>query len=198
LARQAAAPPHAKERLSLFYRCSKIPEVTTTSETISKTVIRHFRVFHGRLCFLINHCSKKEYNLLKKEEEMKHYFTIEKVPVFIDFFVTLALFITVKDMGSINSFSQLAVALLEFIIILELVRMLIGFVLSDDNRIKLRLMIDSTIVFFIRDIMLIVNDKFDLAKIVSILGIIAVLFVFRIVAMRYSPSSLENDYRKKS
>jgi uncharacterized membrane protein (DUF373 family) len=129
---------------------------------------------------------------------MKHYFTIEKVPVFIDFFVTLALFITVKDMGSINSFSQLAVALLEFIIILELVRMLIGFVFSDDNRIKLRLMIDSTIVFFIRDIMLIVNDKFDPAKIASILGIIAVLFVFRIVAMRYSPSSLENDYRKKS
>ena len=129
---------------------------------------------------------------------MKHYFSIEKAPIIIDFFVTLALFITVKDMGSINSFSQLAVALLEFIIILELVRMLIGFVLSDDNRIKLRLMIDSTIVFFIRDIMLIVNDKFDPAKIASILGIIAVLFIFRIVAMRYSPSSLENDYRKKS
>lgn len=129
---------------------------------------------------------------------MRHYFTIEKAPIFIDFFVTLALYITVKDMGSINSFSQLAVALLEFIIILELVRMLIGFVLSDDNRIKLRLMIDSTIVFFIRDIMLIVNDKFDLAKIASILGIIGVLFVFRVVAMRYSPSSLESDYRKKS
>jgi len=129
---------------------------------------------------------------------MRHYFTIEKAPIFIDFFVTLALFIAVKDMGSINSFSQLAVALLEFIIILELVRMLIGFVLSDDNRIKLRLMIDSTIVFFIRDIMLIVNDKFDLAKIASILGIIGILFVFRVVAMRYSPSSLESDYRKKS
>lgn len=129
---------------------------------------------------------------------MKHYFTIEKVPIFINFFTALALFVAVEDMGSINSFSQLAVALLEFIIILELVRMLIGFVFSDDNRIQLRLMIDSTIVFFIRDIMLIVNDKFDLIKIVSILGIVAILFIFRVVTVKYSPSSIESAYRKKT
>jgi uncharacterized membrane protein (DUF373 family) len=55
------------------------------------------------------------------------------------------------------------------------------------------IMIDSTIVFFIRDIMLIVNDKFDLIKIVSILGIIGVLFIFRIVTMKYSPSKMENQ-----
>ena len=75
--------------------------------------------------------------------------------------------------------------------------MLVEFLFSDDNRIKLRLMIDSTIVFFIRDIMLIVNDKFDAAKIAIILGIIAVLFVFRIVTMKYSPSYMEQEYRKK-
>lgn len=122
---------------------------------------------------------------------MNKYFTLEKAPFFIKFFITLALFVSVKDFGSINSFASLAVALLEFIIILELVRMLMEFLFSDENRIKLRLMIDSTIVFFIRDIMLIVNDKFDLEKIVSILGVIAILFVFRIVTMKFSPASME-------
>lgn len=123
---------------------------------------------------------------------MKKYFMLEKAPIYIKFFITLFLFITVKDMGSINSFSKLVVALLEFIIILELVRMLIEFLFSDENRLKLRLMLDSTIVFFIRDIMLITTDKFDLAKIASILGIIAILFVLRILAMKYSPAKLEN------
>ncbi len=128
---------------------------------------------------------------------MKHYFTLEKAPVYIKFIVTLILFVMVKDLHSIDSFSKLAVALLEFVIILELVRMIIEFLFSDDNRIKIRLMIDSTIVFFIRDIMLIVNDKFDGMKILSILGIIGVLFIFRIIAMKYSPSYMENEYRKK-
>lgn len=127
---------------------------------------------------------------------MHQYFTLKKIPFFIKFFITLALFIYVKDLSTINSFSTLAVALLEFIIILELIRMLMEFLFSDENRIKLRLMIDSTIIFFIRDIMLIVNDKFDLMKILSILGIIAVLFVFRIVTMKFSPSYIEQEYQK--
>ncbi len=122
---------------------------------------------------------------------MRQYFTLKKAPVFIKFFITLVLFLMVKDLGQITSFSKLAVALLEFIIILELVRMLVEFLFSDENRIKLRLMIDSTIVFFIRDILLIVTDKFDFAKIASILGIITVLFIFRYITMRFSPEKIE-------
>jgi uncharacterized membrane protein (DUF373 family) len=125
---------------------------------------------------------------------MKDYITIQKLAVYIKFIITLILFISVKDFSKISSFSTLAVALLEFIIILELVRMLIEFIFDDSHRIKLRLMIDSTIVFFIRDIMLIVNDKFDFIKIASILGLIAVLFLFRIISMKYSPSKLEKKF----
>jgi uncharacterized membrane protein (DUF373 family) len=113
--------------------------------------------------------------------------------VYIKFFIALFLLLLVKDFSAINSFSKLAVVLLEFIIILELIRMLIGFLFSDENRIKLRFMIDSTIVFFIRDIMLIVNDKFDIQKIVSLLGVIGVLFIFRILSMKYSPSIMEKS-----
>lgn len=123
---------------------------------------------------------------------MKHVFKIEKLPVFIKFFITLILFYSVKDFTLINSFTKLAVALLEFIIILELVRMLIDFLFSEENRINLRLMIDSTIVFFIRDVLLIVTEKFDTVKILSMLAIIAVLFIFRIISMKYSPSQMEH------
>lgn len=119
------------------------------------------------------------------------------MPPLIKFIIALTLFVLVKDFNTINSFSKLAVALLEFIIILELVRMLIEFLLSDENRIRMRLMIDSTIVFFIRDIMLIVNDKFDATKVFSILGIIAILFAFRIFTVKYSPSFFEKEYTKK-
>jgi len=88
------------------------------------------------------------------------------------------------------------VALLELIIILELVRMLVEFILSDDNRIKLRFMIDSTIVFFIRDLMLVMNHGFDAYKAASILGIILALFIFRILSMKYSPSMMEKHDKR--
>ena len=127
---------------------------------------------------------------------LKRYFTLEKAPIYIKFLVALVLYVVVEDFTTINSFSKLVIALLEFIIILEIVRMLIEFLFSDDNRIKIRLMIDSTIVFFIRDIMLIANEKFDVTKMITILGIIATLFIFRYVSMRFSPSNMETKYIK--
>ena len=127
---------------------------------------------------------------------MKTFFSHKNFQPLLQFSITLFLFISVKDLSLINSFSKLAVALLEFIIILELIRMLIEFLLSDENRIRIRLMIDSTIVFFIRDIMLIVNDTFDSKKVFTILGIIAVLFLFRLFAIKFSPSILERYYQK--
>jgi len=128
---------------------------------------------------------------------MQDFFEKKKVSIYIKFFITFVLFYVVTDLSKINTFSKLAVSLLEFIIILELVRMLIEFLFSDENRIKLRLMIDSSIVFFIRDILLIVSDKFDTIKIFSILGIIFILFMFRIIAMKYSPSQMENQSKKE-
>ncbi len=124
---------------------------------------------------------------------MKTYLIEKNFPSLIKFIITFTLFAFVKDFKSVDSFAKLAVALLEFIIILELVRMLIEFLLSDENRIRMRLMIDSTIVFFIRDIMLIVNDTFNSKKIFTILGIITILFLFRIVTVKFSPSNADKD-----
>lgn len=128
---------------------------------------------------------------------MMKFFSHKNFQPILKFAITLLFFISVKDFSTIDSFSKLAVTILEFIIILELIRMLIEFLLSDENRIRMRLMIDSTIVFFIRDIMLIVNDTFNSEKVFTILGIIGVLFIFRIIAIKYSPSVLEKDYKKE-
>ncbi len=117
----------------------------------------------------------------------------DKLLTYVKFLIACLLFAVVKDFSKIDSFQTLAVALLEFIIILELVRMLLEFLFSDDNRIKLRFMVDSTIIFFIRDIMLIANVKFDLTKIASMLGIIAVLFIFRGLTIKFSPSNTEEN-----
>lgn len=129
---------------------------------------------------------------------MKKYFCAEKMPVFIQFFIALVLFTLVTRFHEITSFSLLIVAMLEFVIILEVVRMIVGYLFSDENRVKLRFMIDSTIVFFIRDIMLIVNEKFDVYKIGGMLGIIAILFIFRGITMKYSPSNIEVEYRRRA
>ncbi len=123
---------------------------------------------------------------------MNKYFDKKYVLAISKFLITLLLFILVKDFTLIDSFSKLVVTLLEFIIVLELVRMLIEFMFSDEHRIKIRFMIDSTIVFFIRDLMLIVNDSFNSTKIFIILAVIGILLAFRIVTIKFSPSKLEN------
>lgn len=111
--------------------------------------------------------------------------------------VSSILFFIIRSLGEIDSFSDLVVALLEFIIILEIVRMLIEFIFSNDNRLNLRLMIDSTIIFFIRDLMLIANEHFDTQKMYVLVSIIAALFVFRVMAMKYSPEKLEPYVEKR-
>ncbi len=128
---------------------------------------------------------------------MKKYLQSKNVLPIIKFLITLVIYAQVNNFSEIDSFSKLVVTLLEFIIVLELVRMLIEFMFSDEHRIRIRLMIDSTIVFFIRDLMLIVNDSFDSKKIFTILVVIAVLIFFRIIAIQFSPSKLENIYNKE-
>ena len=92
---------------------------------------------------------------------MVNYFDKEKVSIYVKFLITFTLFFSVKDFSSIDGFSKLAVALLEFIIILELVRMLTEFLFSDP-------------------------------------GIISILFVFRIVTMKFSPSNMEKHFIDKN
>lgn len=120
---------------------------------------------------------------------MEKYFNVDRISTYLKIIISLVLYLSVKDTSKVISFSTLAVAILEYIIILELVRMLIEFMFTDENRIKLRYMIDSTIIFFIRDIMLIVSEKFDFEKILSILAIIGILFVFRGLTIKFSPSN---------
>ncbi len=120
---------------------------------------------------------------------MRKYLEKNYLLTFFQVLLTLAIFVKVKNFAELVGFSGVVVALLELIIVLELIRMLIDFVFTDEHRIKIRFMVDSTIVFFVRDLMLIVNDSFDVTKIYVVLSVIFSLVLIRILTIKYSPSN---------
>ena len=91
------------------------------------------------------------------------------------------------------SFYKVIILMLEFIVILEVVKMISEFI--EKRKIRLRFAIDIFIIFLIRDVIILATkpnkDYFD---IIFLLGIIFSFFIFRIMALHYSPSS----YTKKA
>lgn len=83
--------------------------------------------------------------------------------------------------------------LLSFIIVLEVVRMLMEFSFNKNHVMKLRYVIDGAILFFLRDLILIVSDEnykleYVEDKVFFLLKVISVLFIFRILALLFSPN----------
>ena len=90
-------------------------------------------------------------------------------------------------------FYKAIILLLEFIVILEIVKMTMDFI--NKNKLSLRYVIDIFIIFLIRDIVILVTEKnYDKNKIIFLLFIVAVFFAFRILAIKYSPVL----YKKKN
>ena len=79
-----------------------------------------------------------------------------------------------------------------FMIILEIMRMIREFIKS--KIIKISMVLDSFIIFFIREIVLIASDaekySFDdqVAKVGFLLVVVLMFFIFRIMSLRYSPN----------
>ena len=79
-----------------------------------------------------------------------------------------------------------------FMIILEIMRMIREFIKS--KIIKISMVLDSFIIFFIREIVLIASDaekySFDdqVVKVGFLLVVVLMFFIFRIMSLRYSPN----------
>ncbi len=104
---------------------------------------------------------------------------------------TGVVFITILILLDYLSISQVISTFLIFMILLEVVRMIKEFIVT--STIKLSVVIDSFIMFFIRDVVLIVsNDKYSfndqVMKVGFFLALIFVFFIFRIMSLRYSPN----------
>lgn len=109
----------------------------------------------------------------------------------IETFIALSLFIFVSF--GVITLLKLIAGLLAFIVILEVVRMIIDFVLDGKKIMKITLIIDGFIVFFLRDVVLIFSEeKYPLPekqeKIIMLFLMILSFFLFRYLSVKYSPN----------
>lgn len=83
--------------------------------------------------------------------------------------------------------------MLSFIVILEVTRMVIDFILDEKHVIRMRLVIDGFILFLLRDVILVIsNEKYTTIEIQNklfiLIPVIFMFFIFRYFSIKYSPN----------
>ncbi len=102
--------------------------------------------------------------------------------------VATAIFVTVIFSG--YPFYKTIILLLEFIVIMEVVKMISDFIKKE--KLRLRFVIDIFIIFLIRDVIIYSsNPKKDYFTILFLLFVIFIFFIFRIFAIKYSPGVIK-------
>ncbi|QKF58310.1 phosphate-starvation-inducible PsiE family protein [Aliarcobacter lanthieri] len=98
--------------------------------------------------------------------------------------VATIIFFTILVAG--HDFYKAIILMLEFIVIMEVVKMISDFIKKETLR--LRYVIDIFIIFLIREVIILATNKnreyFD---IVFLLLVIFIFFIFRILAIKFSP-----------
>lgn len=110
---------------------------------------------------------------------MKNYFNS-------NFEVLVATLIFLTIMITAIEFYKAIILMLEFIVIIEIVKMISDFIKK--KILRLRFVIDVFIIFLIRDVIILSANKHkDYFDIVFLLFVISIFFIFRILAVRFSP-----------
>ena len=116
-------------------------------------------------------------------EKIKEYFSS-------NFEVLAATIIFIGILFSGKEFYKAIILMLEFIVIMEVVKMVSDFIKKETLR--LRFIIDIFIIFLIRDVIILTTNKnrdyFDIA---FLLAVIFVFFIFRILAIKFSPGTVK-------
>ena len=87
-------------------------------------------------------------------------------------------------------FYKAIILMLEFIVVMEVVKMISDFIKKETLR--LRYVIDIFIIFLIRDVIILsTNKNRDYFDITFLLFVIFVFFVFRILAIKFSPGIIK-------
>ena len=87
-------------------------------------------------------------------------------------------------------FYKAIILMLEFIVIMEVVKMISDFIRKETLR--LRYVIDIFIIFLIRDVIILTTNKNrDYFDISFLLFVIFVFFIFRILAIKFSPGIIK-------
>lgn len=102
-------------------------------------------------------------------------------------------------LGTHYPFHKAIILLLEFIVIIEVVKMIGEFI--EKKRLRLRYVLDVFIIFLIRDVIILTtHNKKPYEEILFLLLIILIFFGFRFLAVQYSPTAFKktNNIIKKS
>src|SRR5574344_2898528 len=115
----------------------------------------------------------------KAIQKISDYFS-SNFEVLVATVIFLVIFIAGHD------FYRAIILMLEFIVIMEVVKMISDFIKKETLR--LRYVIDIFIIFLIREVVILsANKNRDYFDIVFLLFVIFVFFVFRILSIKYSP-----------
>ena len=115
----------------------------------------------------------------KAIQKISDYFS-SNFEVLVATVIFLVIFIAGHD------FYKAIILMLEFIVIMEVVKMISDFIKKETLR--LRYVIDIFIIFLIREVVILsANKNRDYFDIVFLLFVIFVFFVFRILSIKFSP-----------
>lgn len=119
----------------------------------------------------------------KALDKIKEYFS-SNFEVLAATIIFLAVIISGKE------FYKAIILMLEFIVIMEVVKMVSDFIKKETLR--LRFIIDIFIIFLIRDVIILTTNKNrDYIDISFLLLVIFVFFIFRILAVKFSPGIIK-------
>jgi len=100
----------------------------------------------------------------------------------------LATVIFVLIIGTHYPFHKAIILMLEFIVLIEVIKMITEFI--EKKRLRLRYVIDVFIIFLIRDVIILSSHTTKpYQDILFLLLVILIFFLFRILALYYSPTT---------
>ncbi|MEN8718269.1 MAG: phosphate-starvation-inducible PsiE family protein [Sulfurovum sp.] len=118
-------------------------------------------------------------NLLKIQEFLGSYFE-----------VVVAAIVFVIIFATNTPFSSAIILMLEFIVVMEVVKMIHDFI--QKKKIRLRFVVDIFIIFLIRDVIILsTHQNRDYFDITFLLFVISIFFIFRILAIKFSPGVIK-------
>lgn len=116
-------------------------------------------------------------------EKIKDYFS-SNFEVLAAVIIFIAIFVIGLD------FYKAIILMLEFIVVMEVVKMISDFIKKE--KLRLRFVIDIFIIFLIRDVIILsTNVNKDYFDISFLLIVIFVFFIFRILAIKFSPGIIK-------
>ena len=119
----------------------------------------------------------------KAINKIKDYFST-------NFEVLAATIILIMILVAGIEFYRAIILMLEFIVVMEVVKMISDFIKKETLR--LRYVIDIFIIFLIRDVIILTTNKNrDYFDISFLLFVIFVFFIFRILAIKFSPGVIK-------